>query len=169
MDYTNIRVDLDVYKALEARRSSFNETHNAILRRALSLTSPVPLDSKKSMRFSRVSGNYTLQVLGERVAVRSIREALFTTLLKVEADQPGFLENLSERMTTKGRRIVARKPEDIYSKRPQLKQYAVQLNSEWYFDTNISRRACERYLEIIGEVAGIKTPLLLDLGSRESS
>lgn len=32
---TTIRIDLDVYKALEARRQSFKETHSAILKRIL--------------------------------------------------------------------------------------------------------------------------------------
>ena len=37
MAFTNILIDLDVHKALEVRRLSFEEPHNAILERLLGL------------------------------------------------------------------------------------------------------------------------------------
>jgi hypothetical protein len=164
MTVTPIPIDLEVYKALEAKRISFNEPHNAILRRILgigSASSLLPEASSERLRTSRASGDYELRVMGKTIKVRSLREALSTTLLTVEADQPGFLDRLTERRTTRGRRIVARSPADIYPNRPQLEQYAAPLTSEWLFDTNISRKACERYLVIVGLVANIETPRLL--------
>ena len=157
-----ILIDLDVYKALEAKRESFEEDYNAILRRLLSLVPSSSEQSKERPRVSRSSGDYLLYVLGGEIGVRSVREALRTALLKIESAKPGSLDKLSGRQTKKGRRIVARKAEDIYPNRPQLLQYAAELNSEWYFDTNISRTTCERYLEIIGSVAGIQAPRLVD-------
>jgi hypothetical protein len=109
----------------------------------------------------RSSGDYVLEILGEKIPVRSLREALSTALLKVEATQRGFFENLTKRPTTRGRRIVARRADDIYPNKPQLVQHAARLNEDWFFDTNISRKACERYLVIIGLVAGIETPRLV--------
>ena len=158
-----IDIDLDVYKALEANRISFNEDHNSILRRLLSLTlsSDQP---RERPRASRSSGEYSLRLLGEEIGVKSVRDALRTALLKL-SDEPGFLDKLSKRQTAKGRRIVARKPEDIYPNRPQLTKWAYELNPEWYFDTNISRETCARYLEIIASVAGIETPRLVDRSS----
>jgi hypothetical protein len=161
MTLTNISIDLEVYKALEARRQSFDETHNAILRRVLEITGTPATDFLQHReRAMRSSGEYELTILGEIKEVRSLREALSTALLKVEEVQPGFLEKLTRRPTTKGRHIVARKPEDIYPQKPQLVQHAARLNGEWFFDTNISRKACERYLSIIGLVADIETPRL---------
>jgi hypothetical protein len=161
MSMTQISIDLDVYKALEARRLSFDEPHNAILRRELEIDGPAPVVRRPGHeRMLRTSGDYELTVLGERIAVRSLREALSTALLKIESHQPGFLEKLSQRRTRRGRRIVARRPEDIYPNRPQLVEHAARLNEEWFFDTNISRRACERYLGMIGLVASIEAPLL---------
>jgi hypothetical protein len=161
MSFTNIPIDLEVYKALEARRISFDEPHNAILRRVLEIKGAAPAEpAPHRERTMRTSGDYEVMILGKSVKVRSLREALSTALLKVEEVQPGFLEKLTRRPTTKGRRIVARKPEDIYPQKPQLVQHAARLNGEWYFDTNISRKACERYLVTVGLVANIETPRL---------
>lgn len=161
MAFTHIPIDLDVYKALEANRISFDEPHNLILRRILGVRGTAPEQSPPDRERSlRSSGEYDLRILDETVRVRSLREALSTALLRVEGAQPGFLEKLTGRPTARGRRIVARKPEDIYPNKPQLIQHAARLNSEWYFDTNISRRACERYLVTVGLVAGIETPTL---------
>lgn len=161
MSFTRIPVDLEVYKALEANRISFDEPHNAILRRLLRVSGSAPSERPPEReRLLRSSGDYTLHVLGEKIAARSLREALSIALSKVEAGQPGFLEKLSQRPTTRGRRIVARRPENVYPNKPQLVQHAARLNADWFFDTNISRKACERYLVIIGLVAGIETPRL---------
>jgi hypothetical protein len=161
MAFTNIPIDLDVYKALEVRRVSFDEPHNTILRRVLGIQGSPPvgpiLERERAMRSS---GDYELTILGKTKKVRSLREALSTALLDVEASQPGFLEKLTRRPTTRGRRIVAHTPEEIYPGRPQLLEHAVRLNRDWYFDTNVSRKACERYLVTIGLVANIETPQL---------
>jgi hypothetical protein len=155
-----IYIDLDVYKALEANRISFNEDHNTILRRLLSLM-PSSDQPPERPRQTRSSGEYSLHLFGEEIGIKNVREALSTALLKVESAKPGFLDKLSKRQTAKGRRIVSRKPEDIHPNRPQLTKWAYPLNSEWYFDTNISRETCARYLEIIASVAGIETPRLV--------
>jgi hypothetical protein len=111
-------------------------------------------------RMLRASGEYELTILGEAAGVRSLREALRTALLRLEESQPGFLGRLTERRTTRGCRIDARRPEDVYPNKPQLVQHAAPLNGEWYFDTNISRRACERYLVILGLAANVEPPRL---------
>jgi hypothetical protein len=167
MAFTDIPIDLDVYKALEMRRISFGEPHNAILRRILGITALATVESipERAMlpereRAMRSSGDYEVTILGKTKKVRSLREALSTALLDVEASQLGFLEKLTRRPTTRGRRIVARTPEQIYPRNPQLVPHAARLSGEWYFDTNISRKACERYLVTIGQVANIETPQL---------
>ncbi len=163
MSLTPIPVDLDVYKALEANRRTFDEPHNSILRRLLNLNGDGPVESPSAdrVRSSRTTGDYILEIGGEKIRVRSIREALSSALLKIEALRPGFFEKLTNRPTTRGRRIVARSPGDVYPNKPHLATHAAPLNGEWYFDTNISRRACERYLVIAALVAGIPSPRLL--------
>ena len=167
MSFAPIPVDLEVYKALESRRLSFDEPHNAILRRVLGLTRGPEQGSRQNgpaekERPLRASGHYTLTLLGEDIKIRSLREALSETLVRLEIHRPGFLDKLSQRLTPKGRRIVAHRPEDVYPNGPQLVHFAARLSpdSSWFFDTNISRRACERYLVTIGLVADIETPQL---------
>jgi hypothetical protein len=155
-----IHIDLDVHKALEAHRSAFHEEYNTILRRLLSL--PSLEQPQERLRPSRSSGDYLLCLLGEEIEVKSVRGALRTALLELDSARPSFFDKLSKRQTKKGRRIVSRKPEEIYPNRPQLFKYAAELKPGWYFDTNISRTTCERYLEIIGSVAGIQAPRLVD-------
>lgn len=161
MAFNQIAIDLEVFKALEARRQSFEEPHNTILRRVLGIEGTPPINRPPDReRVLRASGTYEVSVLGETIRAKSLREALSAGLLKIEAAKPGFLEALTKRPTTRGRRIVARRPEEIYPNKPQLEQHAARLNADWYFDTNISRRACERYLALAALVANVETPVL---------
>ena len=160
MTMMNIPIDLEVYKALESKRISFNEAHNVILRRIVDVRGSLEIaDSLRRSPSPRVSGHYVVELLGERLEVRSIRDALGEALKFIEQKKPGFFEKLTMRPTTKGRRIVARKREDIYTK-SHLVGFAAPLTPGWFFDTNISRRACERYLAIAAMVAEIDIPRL---------
>ena len=161
MSSKQISIDLDVHKALESHRISFDETYNSILRRALRVDSfEPPARPQYRQRHSRKGGEYVLVVLWEKMPAQSLKEALARALRKIEKIQPGFLEKLSREKTSRGRQIVARTPEEIYPGRPQLVTYAQRLNDDWWFDTNISRRGCQRYLDIIGKIAGIDPPQL---------
>lgn len=164
MNGGQIAVDLDVYKAIEAKRLSFDEPHNAILRRVLGLGSkPNSLRSDDRVRASRRGGEYELQIFGETVAVSSLKEVVRTALLKIEERKPGFIANtLARHQTPRGRRIVALTADEIYPGNPQLVRHAERLNSKWWFDTNISRRACQRYLTTMSILADIDPPILLD-------
>jgi hypothetical protein len=113
-------------------------------------------------RQTRGKGSYSLYLLGEEIIVRTLGEALSTTLLKLE--KPGFFDKLNKRSIEMGRRpFVARKREDLWPDRPDLTRYfAHQLgNSEWYYRALMSQPACESYLKIIASVAGIPTPRLV--------
>jgi antitoxin VapB len=124
-----------------------------------------PLDrARKRPRQTRSSREYSLHLLGEEIKVRTLGEALSTTLLKLESAKPGFLDKLSKRQT---KRIIAHKPEDLFQNRPDLtSKYAYRLgNSEWYFKGLMSAEACATFLEEIASVAGIEEPRLVDRSS----
>ena len=77
---------------------------------------------------------------------------------------PQILERLFEK-PTKARRIVARRPEDLYLKTPRLaKEHAARLTDQWWVDTNLSRPQCVQRLKTACEVAGIEigNELVLD-------
>lgn len=156
-----IEIDIDVYKAIEARRISFAETQNEILRRQFDIgadrnSSPsggLPrstLGDKKRRR----SGTYLVTWTGGEVSGVSLKDVLKKTILAQEKRAPGFLETLSRHRTSRGRRIVARKPEELYPGNPQLvEQGAERLDGRWWLDTNISTGQCQRYLDVVGELS----------------
>lgn len=168
MKMTQIDIDLDVYKALEAHRTSFNEPHNSILRRLLDIENNVKnewvvLESDDGgERRSRRGGTYELKLLSTTVRCSSLKEVLKECLLRVESQKSGFLDKLSNYVSPRsGRHIVARQRTGVHPESPQLAQYAERLNDMWWFDTNISRGTCVRYLETIGRVAEIDPPQLI--------
>ena len=93
--------------------------------------------------------------VGERVKEDSLKAAYMDCLRRLAELDPQLLERLSEE-TTKARRIVARRPEDLYLKNPKLaEKFAVQLTDQWWVDINLSRSQCEQRLKTVCEVTGI--------------
>ncbi len=155
-----IDVDLDVHKAIEARRLSFGETENQILRRVFEIGMPATVSVRgvePRERPSRRGGNYKSKLFGKEITSGSLKEVLKAAMLGIESQNPGFLEKLGGHRTVRGRRIVARKPEELYPGKPQLvENCAERLDSKWWFDTNVSFNQTRRYLRAIADIAGIK-------------
>ncbi len=153
-----IEIDIDVHCAIEARRTTFDQSENAILREVFSLPKvtdgtggPLPPDRRQ-----RRTGTYVITLLEERFEKGSLKEAYTSCLLKLTELDPQFLERLSGK-TTKSRRIVAQKPRDLYFRTPELsKQFASRLTDQWWVDTNLSRQQCEQRLKTACDVAGLR-------------
>jgi hypothetical protein len=163
MRVTTIEIDIDVYKVIETRRLSFDESHNDILRRDYGIdsqgrsnqgrTDPLPVGRVK---LTRRSGNYVATWRGDGVKATSLKSILKETILKLAKGRPGLIEDLSKHRTSRGRRIVARKPEELYPGNPQLVEHgAEQLDSRWWYDTNVSTNQCRRYLDVIGRLGDV--------------
>ena len=153
---TRIAIDLDVHRAIENRRTSFDENHNAILRNILGLSSAQPEIARPPARGGRRTGTYAFILLGDRIEAGSLREAYTTCLLKLGELDPQLFERLA-RVTTRSRRIVARNPTDLYLRKPGLaERYAARLTGPWWVDTNLSRAQCEQRLRKACEVAGLQ-------------
>ena len=152
---TKIAIDLDVHRAIENRRTSFDQSPNEILRNLFDLppSSPtvMPSDPKP-----RRTGAYAFVLLGNRVEAGSLKQAYTTCLRKLGEVDSRFFDRLS-RVTTRSRRIIARKPADLYLKKPELAQkHAARLTGPWWVDTNLSRAQCERRLRMACEIAGVR-------------
>lgn len=147
-----IEIDIDVYRAIEARRTDFGQLHNDILREVFNLT-----NSRSSADPSRRrTGTYAYELLGERVEEGSLQAAYVGCLLQIAELKPAFLEQLSQQ-STKSRRIVARDKEGLYLKTPELSgKYARPLTDGWWVDINLSRQQCEQRLRTACDVAGLK-------------
>lgn len=152
---TKISIDLDVHRAIENRRTNFDQSPNAILREILGLSSERP-EIVPQARTPRRTGTYAVTLLGDRFVAGSLKEAYTNCLLKLGERDPQFFERLS-RSTTRSRRIVARKPADLYLKKPELaEKFAARLTGSWWVDTNLSQPQCEQRLRMACETAGIE-------------
>ena len=152
---TRIAIDLDVHRAIENSRTSFDQSHNAILREILDLPSSPP-EMVPPDRGRRRTGTYEFVLLGDKFEAASLKEAYTSCLRKLAERDPGFLERLS-RLDTGRRRIVATKPADLYLRRPDLaEKHARRLTGRWWIDTNLSRPQCERRLRMACEAAGLQ-------------
>ena len=162
---TKIAIDLDVHRAIESRRTSFGQSHNAILREVFDLKppspsgpthppSPDPPPDPSPHPVPKPSA-YVIDLLGDTIEERFLIEAYRHCLLKLADLDPGFLERLSE-VTTSARRIVSRNPTDLYRKSPHLaEECAKLLKSPWWFDTNLSWPQCKNRLKSACDVADI--------------
>jgi hypothetical protein len=80
---------------------------------------------------------------------------LRTALLALQGRDAGFLQRLSKKQV-KSRRIVARRPEDLFINSPHLAaDYAERLIDGWFFDTNLSSTQVQLRLGVACQVAGI--------------
>ena len=150
-----IEIDIEVHRAIETRRKSFAQSENDILQEVFGI-SPEPLRPPLSPKRPCRTGRCAFVLLGERVEGDSLKGAYMDCLRQLAELDPQLLERLSEK-TTKARRIVARRPEDLYLNKPAefAEEHAEQLTDQWWVDTNLSRPQCEQRLKIACEVTGI--------------
>lgn len=153
---TEIKIDIDVHRAIEARRATFTQSPNDILRVALGLPeAPRPQAPIHSSPKPRRTGTYAFELLGEKVDESSLKAAYKSILGRLAELDSRFLERFSERYT-KSRRFVAQNPRELYLKKPELADdYAEQLTEEWWIDINLSREQVKQRLKAACEVAGL--------------
>ena len=154
---TTIEIDIDVYRAIESHRTSFEQSHNDILRNYFDLPNGTE-ESQNLLRpipRTRRTGEFVFQLHGERFVAGSLKEAYLSCLQKLAELDQQFLRNLST-LSTRARRIVARQPGDLYLKKPELAaKFAVPLPGGWWADTNLSRQQCESRLKSACDVAKV--------------
>ena len=159
---TQIKIDLELHKLIEAKRTSLAQTQRDIIVAALSGSRPADEDQTAIVpsmtRASRSRGKYGFDLFGKSYTEGSLKSVLKTVYLEIEDRQPGFIDKLSHYRTERGRRLTARTPHEVYPGRPQLVEQgcAEKLANGWWFDTNVSAVATKRYLAIACETAGIK-------------
>ena len=118
-----IEIDLDVNRAIENGRISFDESHNQVLRRLLAIDGrPVRrnVQTPGVLRSPRSSGAYSAMIGATPIEGNSLKELLRRVILKGDKLQPGFIDGLARLPTARGRHIVAPTPHGRYPKSPQL-------------------------------------------------
>lgn len=144
----SIEIDLDVHRAIENGRLSFEESENDVLRRLLGIDVRRPAESRPAPRLPRSSGAYSTHVGEKMIEANSLKELLRRVLLELERRWPGFLSSLAGQATPRGRHIVSGTAQGLYPNAPHLAGLAEKVNDSWWFDTNVSRRQVEAYLKL---------------------
>src|SRR5690349_13063402 len=124
-----IGIDLDVHRAIENGRLSFDEDQNAILRRLLAIDTPGPRSATLVTipRQPRSSGAYSLMLGNQPIEANSLKELLRRVLLKAEQLQPGIIGRIAGMATPRGRFVVARSAQQLYPNAPHLAGLAEKL------------------------------------------
>lgn len=163
---TTIQIDIEVYRAIETHRTTFDQTPNDILKDLLDIGAPeaptgratAPEPGGELIRRvvrNRRTGIYSFDLMGEHFEETSLREAYKRCLLELAKLDERFLEKLAERRT-RSRRIVARVPRDLYLRTPGLaEKFADRLTGPWWFDVNLSQPQVEARIAIACDVAGL--------------
>lgn len=153
-----IGIDLDVHRAIENGRLSFDEDQNAIFRRLLAIDVFVPKGTVASpiRRQPRSSGAYSVMLGKHPIEANSLKELLRRVLLKAEQIRPGIIGKIAGMPTPRGRFVVARSPEQLYPNAPHLAGLAEKLgNDNWWYDTNVGRKQVQGYMKLIAQLLGL--------------
>ena len=165
-----IELDLDMHKALEAQRLSLEESQTEILRRIL-LQYPAPSTHAAAAPTSataiphdwldhedtggRRTGHYRVRLHDKEFFAGSQKSAYRLALVWLEKTRPGLLDILSKDGTGR-RRVVARSPEALYPRSPQLTKHAEKLCDGWYVDVNLSREQKLMRIKTACRLAGLE-------------
>ena len=156
---TNISLSLATYKAIEAQRLSFGESHDAIIRRALADRS-----GRRGQTAGRVAllargtprrrGRVRVVLFDREQHVLNLRDAYLVIVMTLVRHKACLLQLLANEGSER-RRWVARSPEALFVTAPHLAaEHAHQLSPEWFIDTNVSRAQIVKRLTVAARLAG---------------
>ncbi len=154
-----IEVSLATFKAIEAARLSFTESHDEIVRRALCARQGqsrqlVRAAARLSPRATRRRGNVSVDLFGRIEAVANLKAAYIAVLMALVRHKPSLFELLSGEGRTR-RRWIARTAEGLYGDSPHLaRDHAHPLPGDWFLDTNLSRAQIDQRLDVACRLSG---------------
>ncbi len=154
-----ISVSLATWKALEAQRLSFDEDHDSIIRRALTVRSAQKKQISQALArpaspAQRKRGDLSVSVEGYVDAVANFKDAYITILTKLVKKRPSLFQSLLKEGNDR-RRWIAMTPEALFPLSPHLaRQFAHKFTRDWYVDTNLSKQQIETRLFRACELAG---------------
>jgi hypothetical protein len=154
-----ICVSLATWKAIEAQRLSFDEDHDAIIRRALSARTQQKKQvahvlARHDIVVQRKRGNMSVEVAGRTTPVANLKDAYITILTQLVKIRPSLFQQLLKEGNDR-RRWLAMTAEALFPLSPHLaRQHAHQIAPNWYVDTNVSKAQIEVRLLRAAQVAG---------------
>ena len=157
-----VTISLATYKAIEAQRLSFSESHDAIIRRALSdRTSkrrPASGPSTNMIRGAgrRRRGNCRVVVLGKAEAVMNLKDAYLTILTAMVRHKASLFQLLAFEGSER-RRWIAPSAQALFVTSPHLaSDHAHEITPNWFVDTNVSRAQIISRLTVACRLAGYR-------------
>jgi hypothetical protein len=156
-----IEVSLATFKAIEAARLSFNESHDEIMRRVLatpkSRTRELINDALRSRPpMTRRRGNISVDLFGRNLPVANLKAAYIAILTALVRHKPSLFEHLESEGRTR-RRWISRTAEGLYADSPHLaRDHAHTILPGWFLDTNLSRAQIDQRLESACKIAGYR-------------
>jgi hypothetical protein len=156
-----IEVSLATFKAIEAARLSFGESHDEIVRRVLaspkSNTRALVNEAVRNRPpLTRRRGHVSVDLFGRIVPVANLKGAYIAILSALIRHKPSLFEHMESEGRTR-RRWIARAAEGLYGDSPHLaRDHAHQILPGWYLDTNLSRVQIDQRLAVACKVAGYR-------------
>ncbi len=158
---TEVRVSLATWKAIEAQRLSFAETHDAIIRRALAersgrRTQAVARAMSAARGAPRRRGQIRTRLFGREQDVLNLREAYLVILTGLVRHKASLFQLLAAEGTAR-RRWIAPSPEGLFVSAPHLASlHAHRIAPDWFVDTNVSRAQIVTRLTVAARLAGYR-------------
>ena len=110
---------------------------------------------KAIIRASRKSGDYWMEVMGERHEFGSLRDLLGGSLRSIEDLASGSLDKLS-RIRPRSKRIVSRDKSALFDAPELVEKYAAPLMDGWWYGINNSADETRTWLERACSCAGLE-------------
>lgn len=154
-------ISLATYRAIEAQRLSFSESHDAIIRRALSERTskrrPATGRSMDAIRGAgRRRGNCRIIIRGKAEAVMNLKDAYLTILTALVRHKASLFQLLAFEGTDR-RRWIAPSAEALFVTSPHLAaDHAHEIAPNWFVDTNVSRAQIMSRLTVACRLAGYR-------------
>jgi hypothetical protein len=158
---TQIDVSLSTFKAIEAARLSFTESHDDIVRRMLATKKsragqPLREIARNTPPAQRRRGNISVDLFGRNVPVANLKAAYIAVLNGLIRHKPSLFELLAHE-GTKRRRWIAREAAGLYPESPHLaRDHALAITGDWFIDTNLSRAQIDQRLETACTLSGYR-------------
>lgn len=115
----------------------------------------LPAMPPSTIRASRKSGDYWVELRGQRQEFGSLRDLLAGSLRAIEQIAPGSLEKLSQ-IKPRSKRIVAHDRTLLFDSPDLAEKYSVRLMNGYWFGTNNSTDETRTWLQRACNCAGLE-------------
>lgn len=154
----SVAISLATYKAIEAQRLSFTESHDAIIRRALAERSVRRISTANRMAQigrgqPRRRGNTRVRLFGQVENVMNLKDAYLVILSALVRRKSSLFQLLAAEGSAR-RRWMSPNAETLFVTAPHLAvQHAHEIAPNWFVDTNVSRAQIIARLTVAARLA----------------